>query len=40
MLIRRHVVALILTAILIASPALQAYPDNRDRELKVMTYNM
>ena len=40
MLIKRNVVAIILAAIVIASSPLQAFSNNRDRELKVMTYNM
>ena len=38
--IKRNFVAIILAAIFISSIPVHVYPDNRDRELKVMTYNM
>ena len=36
----RHVIAIVLTSIFVSSVPLQANADKRDRELKVMTYNM
>ena len=40
MLIKRRLIAIILTAIFLSTGSLQTFGSNRDRGLKVMTYNM